>query len=60
MINFTNHPYDMWDERQKEEACSFYTIQVWGRGTLKDLACLNRLKVIYKIIKIICIKGNSL
>ena len=42
MINFTNHPYDMWDERQKEEACSFYTIQVWGRGTLRDLGCLSR------------------
>ena len=23
MINFTNHPYDMWDERQKEEGLQF-------------------------------------
>ena len=23
MINFTNHPYDMWDERQKEESLQF-------------------------------------
>ena len=50
MINFTNHPHDMWDEKQKEEACSFYTIQVWGQGTLRDLGCLSRLKVIYKIM----------
>ena len=51
MINFTNHPYDMWDERQKEEACSFYTIQVWGRGTLRDLGCLSRSEVRNEIIR---------
>ena len=27
MINFTNHPYDMWDERQKEEASTYGDIK---------------------------------
>ena len=27
MINFTNHPYDMWDERQKETASMYGDIK---------------------------------
>ena len=30
MINFTNHPYDMWSESQKNAACEF--------GEIKEIA----------------------
>ena len=49
MVNFTNHPYDMWDERQKEEGLQFLYDTGLGRGTLSDLGCLSKSEVSMKL-----------
>ena len=51
MINFTNHPYDMWDERQKEEGLQFLYDTGLGSRNSQGFGMFEQVWGKYEIIR---------